>query len=235
MGISRSGAATTLIVGSLISLGAGALRVDGQAGGSIKGRVMVTDAPSPRTLKVTTDDKICGPSVPDEAIVTDKSAGVAHSIVTVKGLAWSGPAVNPHIVNKGCRFNPHIAIARPGTTLEVTSDDQTLHTTHLYGADGKSIFNIALPMPGMMIKRPFEKNTGVLRLACDTHPWMHGFVAVSQDRGVVTGSDGVFQIDDVPPGTREVSVWHESLKGASQSVTVVAGEAVEVRFVLAAH
>jgi plastocyanin len=222
------------MVGSLISAG-GALRVDGESSGSIKGRVIISAPLAARTVKVTSDDKICGSSVPDETIVADKSGGIAHALVTVKGLPWNGPAVNPHIVNKGCRFTPHVGIARPGTTLEVTSDDQTLHTTHLYGADGKSIFNIALPMPGMMIKRPFDKNTGVLRLACDTHPWMQGFVAVSQDRGVVTGSDGVFQIDDVPPGTREVSVWHESLKGASQSVTVVAGGTADVQFVLAAR
>jgi carboxypeptidase family protein len=115
----------------------------------------------------------------------------------------------------------------------VTSDDQTLHTTHLYAADGRSLFNIALPMPGIIIKRPLEKNAGVLRLACDTHPWMHGFVSVSNDRAVVTGNDGVFQIDDIPAGTHEVIVWHESLRASAQKVTVAAGQTVDLKFELA--
>jgi len=242
MGVSRSRSPATLtlpvlaLVSVLVAgLSIATARVGGQAGGSIKGRVTMPGAPPSGTLKVTTDEKVCGLSVPEEVVVADKAGNVAHAIVSVKGLPWSGAAVNPHIVNKGCRFAPHVAIARPGTTLEVTSDDQTLHTTHLYGADGRSLFNIALPMPGIIIKKPFEKNAGVLRLACDTHPWMHGFVSVSADRGVVTGTDGAFQIDDVPPGPREVNVWHESLRAAPQTVTIVAGQTVELQFTLAAR
>lgn len=225
------------LLGVLVLLGFGVSsgRADGESGGSIKGRVTMPDAPAAKVLKVTTDEKVCGLSVPEEVVVADKTGSVAHAVVSVKGLAWTGAAVNPHVVNTGCRFAPHVAIARPGTTLEVTSDDQTLHTTHLYGADNRSLFNIALPMPGIVIKRPLEKNTGVLRLACDTHPWMHGFVAVSVDRGVVTGPDGVFQIDDVPPGPHEVHVWHESLRAAPLTVTVVAGQTVELQFTLTAR
>jgi hypothetical protein len=62
---------------------------------------------------------------------------------------------------------------------------------------------------------------------------MHGFLAVTADRGVVTGSDGTFQIDDVPPGSHQVSLWHESLRAAPQTATVVAGQAAELKFELA--
>jgi hypothetical protein len=90
-------------------------------------------------------------------------------------------------------------------------------------------------MPGIVIKRPLEKNTGVLRLACDTHPWMRGFVVVSPDRGVVTGNDGTFQIVGIPPGTYDVNVWHESLRAAQQKITVTAGQTVDLQVVLAAR
>lgn len=242
MGISRPRAAATLTLAALvlIAVGLGApsarnMRLAASDNGSIRGRVVTSGAIPPGTLKVTTDEKVCGLSVADEAVVVDKSGNVANAVVTIKGLAWSGPPSSAHVINRGCRFAPHVAVARPGTTIEVDSEDQTLHTTHLYAADGRSLFNVALPMPGITIKRPLDKHTGVLRLACDTHPWMRGFLAVTADRSVVTGSDGRFQVDDVPAGSREISVWHEGLRAAPQKVAVVAGQAAEVMLTLVAR
>jgi hypothetical protein len=200
--------------------------------GSVRGRVTVTAPLPPGVLKVTTDEKVCGMSVADETIVSDKSGGIAHAVVAIKGLAWGRPSPGVHVVNKGCRFVPHVTVAQPGAVLEVTSEDPTLHTTHLYAPDNQSLFNIALPMPGIIVRRPLQKSTGPLRMACDTHPWMRGFVVVSGDRSVVTGLDGVFNVADVPPGRHEISVWHESLQASPQTVSVSAGQATDVTFAL---
>jgi len=44
----------------------------------------------------------------------------------------------------------------------------------------------------------------------------------------VTGADGRFTLPDVAPGTYKLRVWHETLKGAPQKITVVAGKPTEV-------
>jgi hypothetical protein len=44
--------------------------------------------------------------------------------------------------------------------------------------------------------------------------------------------DQIEQIADVPPGTYEARVWHESLKGAPQKITVVAGKPTEINLQL---
>ena len=53
---------------------------------------------------------------------------------------------------------------------------------------------------------------------------------VTDDAGAVSGADGRFTIDNVPPGTYELRVWHEALKGAPQKITVVAGKPTDINF-----
>lgn len=239
MGVSRPSTTATLtaVVCATLLFGAGApsggATQPGAGGGSIRGRVTMPGAVSPGMLKVTTDEKICGLSVADEGIVADKAGGIAYAVVAVKGLAWSGPAAQSlHVVNKGCRFAPHVSVARPGAMIEVTSEDPTLHTTHLYAADNRSLFNIAIPVPGIVIKRPLEKSPGVVRLVCDTHPWMRAFIAVTADRSVVTEADGSFQILDIAPGSYQITIWHESLQASPQKVSVAAGQTAELNVTL---
>jgi hypothetical protein len=49
----------------------------------------------------------------------------------------------------------------------------------------------------------------------------------------VTGPDGSFALNDVPPGTYTLEYWHEKLgKGKSAEVTVAAGGAAKGDFEL---
>jgi hypothetical protein len=96
------------------------------------------------------------------------------------------------------------------------------------------LFNVALPVPGLNINKPVGA-AGIVRLSCNTHPWMRGWMIVTDDAGAVSGADGGFTIDKVPPGTYEVRVWHETLKGATQRITVAAGKTTAVNFQLTMH
>jgi hypothetical protein len=124
---------------------------------------------------------------------------------------------------------PHVQVAAPGKPLRIGSDDSVLHTTHAYAEDDRSLFNVAIPMAGLSLVRPLEK-TKIVRLQCDTHPWMRGYVVVTSERHAITGSDGRFQIDQVPAGTYEVRIWHERLKAPPQRVVVPDGGAADVTF-----
>ena len=73
---------------------------------------------------------------------------------------------------------------------------------------------------------------GNVRLSCNTHPWMRGWLVAAAEAAAVSGADGRFTIDNIPPGTYDVRVWHETLKGAPQKVTVSAGKPSEINFQL---
>ena len=45
-------------------------------------------------------------------------------------------------------------------------------------------------------------------------------MVVTTEDAAVSGADGRFTIDNMPPGTYELRVWHEALKGVPQKMTV---------------
>jgi hypothetical protein len=200
-----------------------------QANGSLTGRI-TTSAKGSAPVRVTIDQTICGNELPDEAIVVDAKGGLANAVVILTGV--KRPAVaEPIVTNEKCRFAPRVQLARPKASIRTTSHDPVLHTTQAQLEDGRSLFNVALPMPGLNITKAIG-GAGTVRLSCNTHPWMRGWVIVTDDAAAISGADGQFTIDNVPPGTYELRIWHESLKGAPQKITITAGRPTDVQLQL---
>jgi hypothetical protein len=199
-----------------------------QAGGTITGTI-TTSAKGTAPVRVTIDQKVCGNELPDEAIVVDAQGHLANAVVILTGVKRA--AADAVVTNEKCRFGPRVQIARPNASIRTTSKDPILHTTQAQLENGRTIFNVALPVPGLNINKPIGA-AGVVRLNCNTHPWMRGWMIVTDEAGVVSGGDGKFTIDNVPPGTYELRVWHEALKGAPQKITVVSGKPTEINFQL---
>jgi len=204
--------------------------LDAQGAGTITGTV-TTRAGARPPLRVTFDQKVCGNELPDESIVRSPSGALANTIVTLVGLKSKGMATAPTILNEKCRFVPRVQVARPQASVTTTSADPVLHTTNAQREDGRLLFNVALPVPGMKISKP-TGDAGIVRVSCNTHPWMHGWLLVTDDTSVVTPADGTFALRNVPAGTYELRVWHEALKGAPRTVTVAAGQTAVVNFEL---
>ncbi len=195
--------------------------------GSIAGTVMTT-AKSSGAVRVTIDQKVCGNELADETISVDAQGHLANAVVILTGVKRPGNAETT-VTNEKCRFGPRVQIVRPNATVKTTSKDAVLHTTQAQLETGKIVFNVALPVPGITLGKPIGA-TGPVRLSCNTHPWMRGWMIVTDEAGAVTSADGKFRIDNVPPGTYELRVWHEALKGAPKKVTVVAGKPALVTF-----
>jgi hypothetical protein len=200
-----------------------------QSTSSVTGTISTT-AKGAAPLRITTDQKVCGSELPDESIVVDPQGHLANVVITIAGLKGTSP-VAPVVTNEKCRFSPRVQIARPNASLRTTSKDPMLHTTQAQQANGQTLFNVALPLPGINISKSIG-SAGVVRLNCNIHQWMRGWVIVTDDAAAVSGADGKFSIDSVPPGTYELRVWHEALKGAPQKITVVAGKPATVNFTL---
>lgn len=195
-------------------------------GGSIQGVVTTRARPLP-SIRVTFDQKVCGAELPDQAIVANASGRLANAVVTLTGVKATGPAREVMVLNDKCAFVPRVQVVAPNGTVKTSSKDPVLHTTVVQQADGRQLFNVAVPVPGIEIAKPLGA-AGVLRVGCSTHQWMRGWIIVTDEISAVTGADGAFTLRNVPPGTYELRVWHEALKAAAVKVTVVAGKPAQV-------
>ena len=198
------------------------------AQGSITGTI-TTNAKATAPVRVTIDQKVCGNTLPDEAIIVDTQGRLANAVVILTGVKRG--AADAVVTNEKCQFGPRVQLARPNATVRTTSRDPILHTTQAQLDNGRTIFNVALPVPGLNVSKAIGA-TGIVRLSCNTHPWMRGWIIVTDDAGAVSGADGRFSIANVPPGSYELRVWHETLKGAPQRITVAAGKPTEINFQL---
>jgi hypothetical protein len=111
--------------------------------------------------------------------------------------------------------------------IDVVNTDPVLHNTHgFYGR--RTAFNLALPNKDQRITTELMR-PGLVRVECDAHGWMLGFIYVADSPYyVLTGDDGTFSLTDVPPGSYTLVAWQEHTDAIEMPVTVKAGETAEV-------
>lgn len=201
-------------------------------GGSIKGTIKAGSKPD-ETLTVSKDNSFCGDSLPAEKFIIGSDGVLKNAVVKLEGIAEGKDFESKgdfKVTNKGCHFEPHVMVAREGALMKVGNADPLLHNSHFYLVDGekkKNIINLALPTQGMEIGKPkILRKPGLISLQCDAHDFMQGWIWVlDHPYAVVTGSDGSFELKDVPAGSYKLTVWHEALGEKTMDVTVGAGKA----------
>lgn len=217
------------LVGQSLAFGLASAGATSVQAGSVTGTI-TTAAKGVAPVRVTIDQKVCGAELPDEAIVVDAQGRLANAVVILTGVKR---AVSSEVIvtNEKCRFAPRVQLVSQKTSVKTTSKDAVLHTTNAQLENGRTLFNVALPIPGITITKAIS-SAGNVRLSCNTHPWMRGWMVVTDEAAAISGGDGRFLIDNVPPGTYEARVWHETLKGAPRKVTVSTGKPADVSFQL---
>ena len=206
-------------------------------GGSISGTARAPGAKPPPAITVRKDVAVCKKSHQPETVVVGPDGTLANVVVYLKDIATGKPvnaAAKSSLDNKGCAYVPHVAVVPVGSTLTIHSSDNVLHNVHaLMGSD--TLFNVALPLPGMQIPQTMKK-PGIVSVKCDAgHTWMAATIhVVEHPYYAVTDAAGKFDLKDVPPGTYTLVAWHESLGTQEQKVTVAAGKPATASFTYAA-
>lgn len=204
----------------------------GEGPGSLSGRAVFTgqSVPEMKVLPVQTDASHCGAEIRDESRIVDAATrGLKNVVITIHGLESEGDAGGVTVANKGCRFDPHVAVARKGAEFTITNEDPVTHTTHPY-ADNRSLFNVPLVAGQKPVTKKLRR-AGIIELKCDVHAWMQGWVVVHDNAyAAISAADGKFEIPDLPPGTYQVRAWHEELGQTTVDLTVKAGEEARLDF-----
>ncbi len=182
--------------------------------------------PAPATLETTKERAICGDSVPDESVVST-GGKLQNVVVVVKGPPAPAPGKGV-LDQRTCRYVPHVQVLPLGSTLDVVNGDSTLHNVHGWLGQATA-FNLAMPSKDARLSRQLKK-PGLVVVGCDVHAWMRAYVWVVESPAAVTGADGAYAIAGLPPGTWEVTAWHEKLGERKGTVTIPADGAATLDF-----
>src|SRR5207245_11705473 len=121
-----------------------------------------------------------------------------------KGASKTKAVIDQH----GCKFVPHVVVMQPGE-IEIKNSDDILHNIHTYSTANPSI-NKAQPKFKKVMTEKLEKPEFV-KVTCDVHSWMLGWVAVVPGVAAATDANGVAKLENVPAGKQKIEVWHETL------------------------
>jgi plastocyanin len=197
-----------------------------QGGGTIEAEVKYSGAPQVEKLKVNKDTEKCGTEAVLEKVVVGGNKGLANAVVSVPGAKGASKA-KAVVDQRGCKFTPHVVVMQPGE-LEIKNSDDILHNIHTYSTANPSI-NKAQPKFKKTMTEKLEKPE-VVKVTCDVHSWMLGWVAVVPGLGAATDANGVAKIENVPAGKQKIEVWHETLGKQEKEVEVKAGQVTKVSF-----
>jgi plastocyanin len=152
-------------------------------------------------------------------------AGVVVSLEKVSG-SFRPPAKPVEMDQKGMTFVPHVLALLRGSTVVFRNSDAVSH--NVFTPDGEK-YNLGSWGKGESKTFTFTK-TGVYRQLCNIHPEMSAVIVVLDNPFfAVTGDDGKFKIEGVPPGQYAVKAWSEKLPPASTSVTVAANQSADIK------
>jgi plastocyanin len=139
-----------------------------------------------------------------------------------EGLTGSFPAPSETVVidQEGCVYKPHVTGVMVGQGLVFKNSDGLAHNVKAQPSANRA-FNISQPTSMSSSPQRFNSEEVMIPVQCDIHGWMQSYVGVvSHPYFAVSGDDGSFSIQNLPPGTYTVEAWHEKYGVQTQQVTV---------------
>jgi hypothetical protein len=169
-----------------------------------------------------------------EEIRVNPEGALRDVVVYVKrGLSrmkFETPSDTVVLDQKGCEYIPHIAVLRVGQPLVIRNSDATMHNVH-GGGGVNAEFNRAMSTVGQLNPLTFSRTEVAKRVWCDVHGWMESWVAIlPHPCHAITGEDGRYRIEGVPPGKFQLAFWHEELGEQVQDIDLAGKATLEVDF-----
>jgi plastocyanin len=141
-------------------------------------------------------------------------------VVFIEKAPYSGTPKEAELDQKNQVFIPFVLPVVKGTTVKFLNSDATGH--NVFSPDGEK-FDLGVYNKDEVRNYTF-KTEGVYTILCKMHNSMIAYViALQNPYYAVTGEDGSFKIEGVPPGEYTIKVWSERKKADPVKVTVAEG------------
>jgi plastocyanin len=153
-------------------------------------------------------------------LVKDRSPrpDASNAVVWIEGPRRdAGPRETLKMAQQSKRFTPRVLVVSRQDTVEFPNNDPVFH--NVFSVSGANRFDLGLYRSGASKSRSFSE-PGLVRVYCNIHPQMVGFLLVlDSGYAVITDRDGAFRFDGVPAGNWTLKAWHE--EGSETSVPLV--------------
>lgn len=157
----------------------------------------------------------------------------SRAVVWIDKLNVAGPspgALKNEMRSERKSFQPRVIAVRRDATVQFPNVDPIFH--NVFSVSPGNRFDLGLYRSGTAKPNVFHE-AGVVRVYCNIHPQMVGFVlVVDSSFFAVTGKDGAFRFEGVPPGAYTVKVWHEEVGEGELAVRVRSGADAPLTFTL---
>ena len=153
----------------------------------------------------------------------------SNAVVWIEGphrIDGPGPALK--MAQDSKRFTPRVLIVPRQGTVEFPNNDPVYH--NVFSVSGANRFDLGLYRSGASKSRSFAE-PGLVRVYCNIHPQMVGFLLVVDSAfAATTDRDGIFRFEGVPSGTWTLKAWHE--EGGEASVPLLVPSEGEIPLTL---
>ncbi len=172
-----------------------------------------------------------------EDFIIGPEGGLKDAVVALKDVERGKPFEVPKVKveARDCDFSPFVNVLRDQNEISVVNMDPVEHDIQGYETarerGARVLFNRPLPMnpfhkvlgllqrhkhlPGkpLIQKIHLRKGRNIFVMQCGFHPYMFSWgLVVKNPYYTVTKGDGVFQIENIPPGEYTLVVWHPGMK-----------------------
>ena len=203
-------------------------KVDPATAGVLSGAIHFTGKRPARTPINMSEDPACVAAHHgkpyDESVVINRNGTLANVFLYVKsgleGKTFEIPPEPVTIDQNGCWFVPRVLGIQTGQVLRVVNSDPVTHNIHPMAQINRE-WNHSQGAGDAPLARKFLKPEVMIRVKCNIHRWMHAFIGVVDNPYfAVSGTDGSYEIRNLPPGDYVIGVWHETLGTQEQKVTI---------------
>ena len=153
---------------------------------------------------------------------------VRNVVVYLKDAPFHGtlPVARVELHQQNETFVPHVLAITKGSTVDFPNDDPFFH--NVFSLSSAAAFNLGRYPKGQSRPAKFPK-AGLVKVFCDIHSHMSASILVlDHPYFTIPGTDGNYEIRNVPAGQYTIIGWHERVGERSAMVRVEAGRSVTV-------
>ena len=135
-------------------------------------------------------------------------ADASNTVVWIEGAHAAGGAAKGEMKSSSKRFDPRVVAVSKNATVEFPNCRPDL-PQRVLGLGRQPLRPRALPQRLLQVEDLRRGRGSCASTATSTRRWSASSMVVDSDFVAVTGPDGAFRFDSVPPGPHVVKAWNE--------------------------